>query len=221
VKKEIITREINSLSHAYLVLGDSDDSGIFLQDFSLALGISKSDLFILDQDDSIKIGEIRVLQRQINLTPHSSKFKLAVIKNASKLTNEASNALLKILEEPPKSSIIMLITRNVDDLLPTVVSRLRKIKITKKISSVKEDDRDAIKSFYNMSIKEKFDFAYNISKQNNISEILDGWLLVLREEMLAGKNRKNIIKKIINVKKMLNANINKRLAIENILLEFK
>lgn len=55
--------------------------------------------------------------------------RLAIIQGAEALSNEAQNALLKALEEPPAGSLIILITSSVGGLLPTVASRLQKVAI--------------------------------------------------------------------------------------------
>lgn len=79
-------------------------------------------------DCEIKIENIRQLQREINLRPYEAKFKVFIVDNAHTLTAEAANALLKILEEPPKSSLIILITDKPALLFKTVVSRCKIIK---------------------------------------------------------------------------------------------
>lgn len=78
--------------------------------------------------DAIKIEAIRQLQREINLRPYEAKIKVFIINNAHQLTAEASNALLKILEEPPLHSLIILITSKPSLLFRTIISRCRVIK---------------------------------------------------------------------------------------------
>ena len=76
---------------------------------------------------SIKIAQIRELQSDIIIKPHS-KYKIYVINHAEKMTVESQNALLKTLEEPPEYAIIILITNNKESLLPTIKSRCEIIK---------------------------------------------------------------------------------------------
>jgi len=71
----------------------------------------------------IGIDLIRSLTREIYKKPFLAKYKSVVIDNVERMTVEASNALLKMLEEPPGSAVIFLITSSLDALLPTIRSR--------------------------------------------------------------------------------------------------
>jgi len=78
--------------------------------------------------DLIGIAAIRDLQKKINLKPYEARMKIFIIQNSHMMTEEAQNCLLKTLEEPPQNSVIVLITSNVEGLLPTVKSRCKQIK---------------------------------------------------------------------------------------------
>ncbi len=77
---------------------------------------------------SIKIEQIRYLQSQINLKRYESKYKIFIIQDAHSISEEASNCLLKTLEEPPEFRIIILVTNYPEKLLATIRSRLQMIK---------------------------------------------------------------------------------------------
>jgi len=85
-----------------------------------------------NQGDSelIKIEEIRQLHRDINLRPFEAKYKVFIINNAHQLTAESANALLKILEEPPRNSLIILISSKFNRLFKTIISRCRIVKFS-------------------------------------------------------------------------------------------
>ena len=72
---------------------------------------------------SIKIEQIREMRKEIGLKPFKSKKKMYLIDKAEKMTLEASNCLLKTLEEPPYFAIIILICSKIDPILLTIVSR--------------------------------------------------------------------------------------------------
>jgi DNA polymerase-3 subunit delta' len=78
--------------------------------------------------DAIKINHIRQLQKNIILKPYESKKKVFIIDNAHNLTPEASNAFLKILEEPPGDSLIILISSKPTLLFKTIISRCKIIR---------------------------------------------------------------------------------------------
>ena len=58
------------------------------------------------------------------IKPYSSKYKIYIMNEAEKMTVQAQNALLKTLEEPPAYAVIILLTTNVEAMLPTILSRL-------------------------------------------------------------------------------------------------
>jgi hypothetical protein len=82
-----------------------------------------------DGKERIGIGQVRDVIRSAQFAPTQSDCKVCLIANAESLTLEASNALLKILEEPPRGLRFILLAEHPSDLLPTIVSRSRLIRI--------------------------------------------------------------------------------------------
>jgi len=74
-----------------------------------------------------KIESIRKLLDEAALPPYEAPVKVFVIENAHQMLPTSSNALLKILEEPFSHSYFVLLTDSLDSILPTIVSRCRKI----------------------------------------------------------------------------------------------
>ncbi len=96
------------------------------------------DQFALKSDDpyhhinlsganNIRINSIRDLVSKIYLSAPKGKTKVFIISEADKMKQEASNALLKILEEPPKNSLIILTTSKVNSLPQTIIGRCQRI----------------------------------------------------------------------------------------------
>lgn len=77
---------------------------------------------------SISISDIRELQKNIQKKPYERGIKVVIIYEAEKMTEEAQNALLKTLEEPPGYAVIILLSQNENALLSTIVSRCQLIK---------------------------------------------------------------------------------------------
>lgn len=69
------------------------------------------------------IEQIREIRDNVAYTPLSLKYKIFIIDEVHMLTKEASNALLKVLEEPPEHVIFMLATTEANKVLPTIRSR--------------------------------------------------------------------------------------------------
>ncbi|SNR86791.1 DNA polymerase-3 subunit delta' [Desulfurobacterium atlanticum] len=80
---------------------------------------------IVGEDKPPTIDEIREITSWLSMKPTHSKRKIAIIDSAELMRNEAANALLKTLEEPPEYANIILITSNENALLPTIKSRCK------------------------------------------------------------------------------------------------
>lgn len=75
----------------------------------------------------IKIDQIRALLQTLAMKPYEARTRVAIISEAQSMNAAASNALLKILEEPPDRSMLVLIANQSSDLLPTIVSRCQHV----------------------------------------------------------------------------------------------
>lgn len=89
------------------------------------------DLIEIDAASNRGIDEIRNLREGVGVVPTKSKYKVYVIDEAHQLTKEASNALLKTLEEPPKHVIFILCTTEFPKILPTIASRCQRFEFKK------------------------------------------------------------------------------------------
>ena len=89
------------------------------------------DLIEIDAASNRGIDEMRALKEGINVAPTKSKYKLYIIDEAHQLTKEASNALLKTLEEPPAHVIFILCTTEFPKILPTIASRCQRFEFKK------------------------------------------------------------------------------------------
>ncbi len=83
-----------------------------------------------DKTNSISIDEIRTqVNNDIMIKPYSNDFKVYIIPEADKMTEQAQNAILKTIEEPPSYAVILLLTENAEALLPTIQSRCVMLKL--------------------------------------------------------------------------------------------
>ncbi|MDX1614208.1 MAG: DNA polymerase III subunit delta' [Candidatus Promineifilaceae bacterium] len=74
---------------------------------------------------TLKIDQIRNLQQQLTLTASEARYKIALIRGFESANQNAANAFLKTLEEPPNNVVLLLTATEADTLLPTIVSRCR------------------------------------------------------------------------------------------------
>lgn len=137
----------NKVSHAYIINGERSAGKEFIaRVFAMtlqcekgetepcgechscrqALGNNQPDIIYISHEKPNTIG-VEDIRSQINgdigIKPYSSPRKIYIINEGEKMTPQAQNALLKTLEEPPEYAVILILTTNVDALLPTVLSR--------------------------------------------------------------------------------------------------
>ena len=139
--------EANKVSHAYLLAGEKGSgkkmlAAIFARTLQCeahgsepcgkchsciqAESGNQPDIIYVthEKPGSISVDDIRgQVNGDIQIKPYSSPYKIYIIDEAEKLTQQAQNALLKTIEEPPAYAIIMLLTANEGMLLPTIKSR--------------------------------------------------------------------------------------------------
>lgn len=152
--------ENNRLSHGYLFFGP-EGVGKKLFALSLANFLSSrggssfggeiidggiiSDAILIEPNESKTIGidAVREIKNFLYSRPNVSSKRTVIIDEAEFLTTEAQNAILKITEEPPTSSLLILICREPEILMPTLSSRLQKIYFS---ALVQQEVNDWLKS---------------------------------------------------------------------------
>lgn len=130
--------DTKALFHAYVFFGEDEEAivaftrrlaqalehgsfgseGKFLNDFLRVVPFEK---------ESIGIDEVRAVQNFLYQKPVASPRRMVVICPADVITDEGQSALLKIIEEPPKDALIVLIAHAIDGLLPTISSRVHEV----------------------------------------------------------------------------------------------
>jgi len=82
-----------------------------------------SDLFVINEEGIIGVDTIRAMNEELYIKPALSEKKIFIIRDADNMNDAAQNALLKSFEEPPSYAVIILLSENVKNLLPTIRSR--------------------------------------------------------------------------------------------------
>lgn len=181
---------------------DTDSCGKCVNCKRISIGTSPDVHWISLESDKkfIGINDIKELQYASSLKPVESNYKIFIIQNADRLSEEASNCLLKTLEEPPLSTLIILITNSLDFLLETIVSRCQIIKFLNL-------PKDTIKTFLrtNYSIDEGALEWYTHVSNGSIGEAVK-----LMNANLFNKNE-TLINDLFNLKVRDNFKISKEI----------
>lgn len=132
---------------------------------------SHPDITVIAPEDgkkNISVSQIRDLRDQTVVRPHSALKRVFLIDCADTMNQSAQNALLKVLEEPPKTVMFILIAENKSALLDTIISRCVTLSLTTPELSVALDYIKSKTDFEETLIKEAL-----TSEKNNIGRALD------------------------------------------------
>ena len=153
----IIENEFNlkKIPHAFLLVGNNTDQPLQFLTMSLicnetlaceqcidcqkVLNHQYADIIEIDgEEESIKKKHIENIQETFKKSSLEGKAKVYILKNVEKTTKEAMNALLKILEEPTEGIYAIFTTKNINRILPTIISRCQVIEL-------KPDNKEVLK----------------------------------------------------------------------------
>jgi len=104
-----------------------DSCGVCKSCKKIASGKHADIIGIQPSGSFIKIAQIRELVHTLTMKPYEARMRMVIIAEAQALNEAASNALLKVLEEPPERTMLVLIATNKSGLLPTIVSRCQQV----------------------------------------------------------------------------------------------
>ncbi|MBI2670003.1 MAG: hypothetical protein HYX20_02590 [Candidatus Yanofskybacteria bacterium] len=160
-----------------------------------------------ESGQTIAIEDVRKIKNFISLSPYSaSPYKFVVIDNAYLMTVEAQNALLKVLEEPNLSSILILVSANSESLLPTIVSRCQEIKFQPHSQTV-------IKIFL-------ADFKLSKTKIDFLTDFANGRIGLIKK-IIDEKSFDEVKESVEEVMYLIKSDINERLTIAQKLTDEK
>lgn len=136
----------NKVSHAYILAGEQGSGKRLLADiFARTLQCQKGSIepcgtcpsciqaaggnqpdiiYVTHEKASLGVDDIRnQVNGDVAIKPYSSPYKIYIIPDGEKMTEQAQNALLKTIEEPPEYAVFLLLTENINMFLPTILSR--------------------------------------------------------------------------------------------------
>jgi len=136
---------------------------------------------VLPEQKFLPVEEVRNLKEEISLTPYAGDRRLFILEIEA-MKEEAANAMLKILEEPPASGIILILSQTVNYFLPTIVSRCQRIRLNfslpapdKRMEDSRRVFHDLLVSLRERKIEEFFRGVETFTSQHEREEI--AWFL--------------------------------------------
>ena len=216
--------------HSILITGGSDEKR-FAKALEIRTKLLKGD-FAYENDpdfaifetesESIGIEIIRELKYKIVRKPFQRTIKIFFISHAEKLTLQAQNALLKTLEEPPQHSYIILSSPTSDLLIPTVVSRCQIIILPGNENQQNENISLAfIKDLISKNPGQRIEIISQFTKNKDEAiQFCNSVLKILHYRLITKKQAFNC-SLVLKSLKLLNQNINPKLVLENMVLDFK
>ena len=195
------------------------------------------DLFLIEPEGGeIKINRIRELHSRLALRSYSSPYKTAVISRAHTLNGEAQSAFLKLLEEPKGKTVFLLLTEYPEMLLPTILSRVERIRISpsssKKLNMAScEKIASELEALGKNDLFWRFAYAKKMTEdQEELERKLSVWLAYFRDQLFASLEGKKTAYSTARLIKILNSiqtasllvsttNTSPRLTLEVLMLE--
>lgn len=204
----------NLLQHAYIFEGVSGTGkydmakwvaqGLFCQNVSadhypcLACNQCKRieleehpDVITIEPDGlSIKVDQVRAIKEEFSKGGMETRRKILIIKDMDKMTPNAANSLLKFIEEPEGEFTIMLLTTEVQQLLPTIVSRAQVVHFPVRDIKLRMEDiltRDVPEEYATLLayLTQDTDKALEIYEDEHFTEMVQTvweWFLLLEEK---------------------------------------
>lgn len=190
--------------------------------------VSKFDIEQIEPEQALGIEDIRNIQKKVFLKPFRGEKKAVIINVATGVSDEAQNAMLKLLEEPPASTLIFLVTKSAYVFLPTILSRCKLIELDKGIApKIDKQYSNILKNLRMSNVEYQLKLAQDISKDKNEAIAwLEEVILAARDEMmknLENKQESLTLRKLIHKLELTHydlktTNANLRLALENLFL---
>lgn len=175
------------------------------------------DILYFDSGQKLGIEQARKIKKFFSLKPYSLKGKIVILEDASKLTDEAQNSLLKTLEELTSDSQFILAADSDAHFFPTVLSRCQIIRSTPDVESYLTPGVETEK-LIKMDIAGRFEF---IEKSKDKKTILLDLIVFFRDKMIKEPENNQIskyVKELAQAEEWAASNVNIRAILEYLML---
>lgn len=210
-----------------IVAKDKNEAASYTEILLKEKGIDSLDINHQTYEKAMGIEDVRNIQKAILLKPFRGKTKAVIIDTYENITLEAQNALLKILEEPPSNTIIVITAAKRETFLPTIISRCKVIVLQEKEIKLTQDDlskfEEALNILLNGSSGDKLKIAQDITKDKGDAALwLEKMSTFARNKLIENYNNPkylNFLKLLQKTyKNIKSTNVSQRTALENFFL---
>jgi len=212
-----------------IVTKNKDEAALYVSEFLEKLKIDPLDINLQTFEKAVGIEDVRKIQKATLLKPFKGKTKAVVIDTYEDITLEAQNALLKILEEPPANTIILLTTAKKELILPTIISRCKVISLQEKEIKLTENNlaelNDTLNIIINGKAGDKLKVAQDLAKdKENLISWFEKMTIFVKNKLIEDSNNRqylNFLKELQKTYKTVRStNTSQRVALENLFLSF-
>src|SRR3989344_5940234 len=213
--------------HAYVITGKTPKDRHFQAEKLISRVHAVEVHRLVPTKGSHTINSIREINQTLSLK--SPGTRAVLLEEADKLTQEAANAFLKTLEEPPQNTIIILTAPSKDSVTDTITSRCAVEHLGPlEIELSEEEKSEALKTFEELSkagTGERFKFTEGVGDREEAIKFVLGQIYAVRENMLSHINslqptNYNLLDALLQTKKDLEANVNVKLALTALVLNY-
>lgn len=180
--------------------------------FDLKANRNHPDVLWMDLENSLGVKEARLIREHLSFKPHSLSGKVIVIIGAERMTTDAQNSLLKILEEPPANSSIILTTANDNSLLPTILSRCKLTYLEDKLST---KDLSVVDKLISVDLPSRFEIIEKTEDKEDLLQLIIGYFA---NSLTNNPNQVEFTKLLIEVEKWRKSQGNIRALLEYLML---
>ena len=194
----------------------SPDLEAIKKEINSSLDLNHPDVLFFGSGSKLGIEQARQINKHFSMKPYSAKGRALVLEDASSLTFDAQNALLKLLEEPPEEALLLLGAKSESDLLPTVISRCQIVILKGTPAASLQHD---IEKLLQLDIEERFEYIEKCKKRE---ELLHALTIYFREQMLLqltnGRGIVDFVKQLLQAEEWAAQNVNIRAILEYLML---
>ncbi len=206
----------------YLLIGQKEDSQItqILTSLKIDLDMDSPDFIRIIPKDEFSIEDSRLIIKKSSLSPLFSKNKVILVENFSNPSLQGQNSLLKILEEPPLSTLIILLSETKNNILPTILSRVITVDYHTKPSS--KTDVISIEALISQITSAELSLGQKLmlldkSKEADLKVLIKDLQITLNKPNL-NKSELFLAKSLLDINSLTKVNVKSRLILDNIII---